>query len=921
MAQGRLAELTTDDLRFTLDEIRALFSSTYGQPLDEAACRIVADRTEGWAASLRLVSASIAAGRPDEVADFIKALSGASGPIYDFLAEEVLTRLAPETERVLMHACLVDQVRPELVTAALATTDDPPDQRVVQEALDDAERLGLLGDRSPISAGRRIHPLFRDVLEAHLRHSTTPQAIRYMHHAIAVQAERTEWLVAARHYALADDAAASMRVLGSAAGEALGTGAWGSAVEITELIPHESPPAAVKVIQARALISDGAADRAMALLTDIDRSGLTPEERGLVGLTLATIHHLNGQNERLRVDVDTVAGDASIPAPLREVALSWRQLLIATSGGCITDAVRLLRRLAADQQSAGLHYFAGVTLHNAAYAELARGMYREAHELAARAIKQLEESDDLAGIANSTQATLAAAIAEVGDIEEGLRAANAAAAAPNGSADAIADAAYLNAVCGRPDKARHLLVQFDRGDAPWSQEIGSRAQGILARASLALTQGHLNTADECLAELRGLDSPGIDTDSRGAVLAATIAVLADSPCAAALVDEALDVATRQNSWRWAARARILEAVVHRDGKALALLIGESEGESRLALLELADAIAKVVGALVPLPRALERSILREPQRWIPALSRRVEGMPGDDASAAAALISKYGSADHVGVLRRYDEISGCKIKRRGFASRLIRRVSPVVQVHDLGLTSYEVGARLVALTETRRKPSSLLIYLVTRPSFAANREQVMDSLWPDQSPKSALNSLHQTLFYLRREIEPWYEDGSTAGYVHMESDLVYLDRELFQIDSVAFARQAADILSTGSALQRGQEMLRLYKGWFAPEFEYEEWAESWRTHLHGLFLHLAHSTTDALKDQRRFAEIVEVLTPVASLDPTAFELRGTLVAALAEVGAADAAMAHYRNMVALQERDLGIKPPSFDALLKDFRGM
>ena len=33
-------------------------------------------------------------------------------------------------------------------------------------------------------------------------------------------------------------------------------------------------------------------------------------------------------------------------------------------------------------------------------------------------------------------------------------------------------------------------------------------------------------------------------------------------------------------------------------------------------------------------------------------------------------------------------------------------------------------------------------------------------------------------------------------------------------------------------------MLALYRGHFAPEFEYEEWADEWRTHLHTTYLHL-----------------------------------------------------------------------------------
>jgi two-component SAPR family response regulator len=155
----------------------------------------------------------------------------------------------------------------------------------------------------------------------------------------------------------------------------------------------------------------------------------------------------------------------------------------------------------------------------------------------------------------------------------------------------------------------------------------------------------------------------------------------------------------------------------------------------------------------------------------------------------------------------------------------------------------------------------------------------------------------------------------------MESDLVFLDQDLFQIDSVAFARQASEILATGTATRRGPEMLRLYRGGFAPEFEYEEWSEDWRTHLHGAFLRLAHATSDGLVQEGRFADAAEVLAPVVALDPTAFELRATMVACLAAIGALDAAQAHYRSMAAAHERDLGLPADPFAEIVKRLRPM
>ncbi len=252
-AQGRVSELSTTDLRFTRSEIEELFRTTYAQELDRHACDVVAERTQGWAASLQLVSASIAVSRTSEVSAFIDALSGTKGPIYDFLAEEVLSRMSPLTQRILIHASIIDLVSPALVTAALSATTEATDLETVTVHLRDAQSLGLLGDSLDASAGSRIHPLFRDFLQHQLGQTTPLDGIAAMHLAVAEACGSAAWLAAAKHYALAGRPDDAMRVLGSAASDALGAGAWGAAVEVLALMPETPPPPAVEVIRARAL--------------------------------------------------------------------------------------------------------------------------------------------------------------------------------------------------------------------------------------------------------------------------------------------------------------------------------------------------------------------------------------------------------------------------------------------------------------------------------------------------------------------------------------------------------------------------------------------------------------------------------------------------------------------------------------------
>jgi DNA-binding SARP family transcriptional activator len=123
-------------------------------------------------------------------------------------------------------------------------------------------------------------------------------------------------------------------------------------------------------------------------------------------------------------------------------------------------------------------------------------------------------------------------------------------------------------------------------------------------------------------------------------------------------------------------------------------------------------------------------------------------------------------------------------------------------------------------------------------------------------------------------------------------------------------------MARGAVSSRGPGLLALYRGHFAPEFEYEEWASEYRTHLHATYLRLAWMVSNAFVSERRFGEAVEVLTPVATVDPAAFELRAVLIGCLANAGARDAAIAHYRSLALAQERELGVTPPPFEDLVR-----
>ncbi|MGH2466297.1 MAG: AAA family ATPase, partial [Candidatus Limnocylindrales bacterium] len=204
VAQGEAATLTTDDLRFSRDETDSLFRDVYGQALEAELVDQIDRRTEGWVASLQLLGSSIRGSSAAEIRALVRSLSGAHGPLYDFLAEEVLSGLSPELRRFVIAASLLERITPRYVVALFETDDIAPDEEQAAAWITEADQLGLAGRHAPASP-HRFHPLLRDFLLRQLHQSATPAAIRDTHRRVARRAEVDAWLIASHHSLEAGD--------------------------------------------------------------------------------------------------------------------------------------------------------------------------------------------------------------------------------------------------------------------------------------------------------------------------------------------------------------------------------------------------------------------------------------------------------------------------------------------------------------------------------------------------------------------------------------------------------------------------------------------------------------------------------------------------------------------------------------------
>jgi len=173
--EGELAEIRADDLRFSVAEAGELFAAAAVE-LTEPTVAVLRERTEGWAAGLRL-AALAAAGHPDP-ARFAAEFSGAERTVAEYLLAEVLDRQGEPVRRLLLRTSILEEVNGEL--AGLLTGDEGA-ERMLQDL--EAANVFVVS----LDAARtwfRYHQMFASLLRLELRRAV-PGEIAGLHAAAA----------------------------------------------------------------------------------------------------------------------------------------------------------------------------------------------------------------------------------------------------------------------------------------------------------------------------------------------------------------------------------------------------------------------------------------------------------------------------------------------------------------------------------------------------------------------------------------------------------------------------------------------------------------------------------------------------------------------------------------------------------------
>jgi LuxR family maltose regulon positive regulatory protein len=158
-AHGRLVELRADDLRYTEAEASAYLAEAQPADLDPGQVAGLLERTEGWIAGLQLAAISLR-DRADTAA-LIEAFGGSQRFVFDYLADEVLSRVDEDLRSFLVRTAIPERFTLDLCRVLTGRED-------AGALLDQAERANLFLVRLAEGGWYRYHGLFADYLRSQL---------------------------------------------------------------------------------------------------------------------------------------------------------------------------------------------------------------------------------------------------------------------------------------------------------------------------------------------------------------------------------------------------------------------------------------------------------------------------------------------------------------------------------------------------------------------------------------------------------------------------------------------------------------------------------------------------------------------------------------------------------------------------------
>ncbi|HLF28072.1 MAG TPA: tetratricopeptide repeat protein [Anaerolineae bacterium] len=878
-AQGLVAGLGSNDLRFTTDEVTELLASKYGLQIESEQAAKLIDESEGWITGILLTSHSMWRGL---LAGLIHA-AGASGTLYDYLAGEVFDHLSAPLRRFLLESAVPRQF-------TLPMCDELRGVSGSDAWIDQVEARSLFLMRV-VADGEtwfRYHHLFREFLLARFNRDD-PAGLARLHARCGAWFEaRQQPEDAVEHYlaAGAPDRAAS--VMDAHARSLFIAGRTQTLLRWAEILPAEFHSTAPKLMlfQGQALLERG---RSAETLLALQQAEAAFRARGdTLGQVQAILlqgwsHYAHGkprdalatgQEVLKQIGAEDTDGFSLKAQALRLVGISYGQTgqwqmaegylvqALALSRRSDTDerhaynlgrvlqdlayALRFLGRLeeAATYQAESLAVWRAIgnpgplaeSLNNAGYDRFLAGDYDGALRLYAEALVEVEQVGD-----KRTQAWILDSIATVRRDRGEFEPAIAVYEEVLEIAKEIGEQSLISWALDGVGHAHRLANNLDRALALFEQ-----ARSLAEHEGTTL-QVTLSTASIGIAKVE-------QGDVRGGIVE-----LEQATGSLRMTDSYVDLA---RTLFWLTRAYYLA------------------GQQLLAKEHLAEGVR--LGA-----RLGRRPFsLAEGRHVLPFLFWSAQQL--DSNSQLQAWLEQLRVAVAAPVIEPVSEpLVIPRIEVRAFGPGHVFRDSRLLSVQEWG------GSAIAR---------ELLFYLLDRPP--QRKEEIGAMFWPNLSPGKMTSAFHAAKYRARRALGVEFVIYQDDTYQVNPAAAIWYDVAEFErlLDTVQ--HRSRDDPDRMTELQRA---IDLYSGEYLSGV-YADWVTERRQILQTRYFDALNQLLDALLRQRHYEQALELCQRGIEFDYYREDLHRGLMRSLAETGRRAEALMHYKALARRLRKDLRASP-------------
>jgi LuxR family maltose regulon positive regulatory protein len=570
---GELAEIRAADLRFSERETRELLDAS-GIALADAGAALLYQRTEGWAAGLRLAVLSLAVHPAPE--RFVAEFSGSDRAVAEYLIAEMLERQPADVQDLLLRTSLLDRVNGELADLLTGCSGS---ERILLE-LEDANALVVSLD--PERTWFRYHHLFGDLLRLELRR-TQPAEVPALHRRAAgwftLQGQVVE---AIRHTQAAGDWPDAARLLADHAFSLTLDGQAQTMQALVRAFPQGTDHQELALVRAEVDLNQGRLDEAAAHLAVAETYAETapPARQRRLRVAVASLQlslarrrgDLTGVIERVKFLASPVTGqsdeDIALGSDLRAVALMNLGTAEAWAHGGLPDAERYLREGAVLAREIGRPYLEVACLARLGFASLVLNSFATVQRRCREAIALAERYGwGMEPVVAPALIMLAGVLVWTGEFDEGERWLRRTAPAlqtdtgPDLRLHVHMASGLLHAGRGRHHEA---LQEFGAAEYLRSQMEGSHAWASQMTGWLLATQARAGMTGEARALLATLED---ERSGSGEIRnARAVICLAEGDPAGALgaVRDVLDGTAPVNGYVTVVEAYLLAGIAHRE---------------------------------------------------------------------------------------------------------------------------------------------------------------------------------------------------------------------------------------------------------------------------------------------------------------------------------------------------------------------